>query len=371
MQGKELANLRTMNLVVANAAQMGNWDELVSYPERIGIVPTLRCNFACRYCSQDHKATEELGLEELKKLEPVLPFVSTLKVSGGEPLVYPHLEELVTMAGRHEMDFSINSNGLLLGDRNRKLLLDHASQVKFSIDAGTAQTYSWIRNADFNRILDGMAALTDERARRGQEGPEVSFSFVAMRRNVEELDRLVMLASRMGVARIEVYYLRVRFPELIEESLFADQERSDRAMLAAREVGLKVGVDVRLPNLFSQECRSSDKRRACNWPWTYLGFHPTGAASICCGGGGTAGNLKTDGFYEIWNHPERKAVRRTVNTDHPLPKCVNCMESGTIRADNPRSHFGGLTDLALEKLGLGGDREPDQGPEACDPELDL
>jgi MoaA/NifB/PqqE/SkfB family radical SAM enzyme len=73
---------------------------------------------------------------------------------------------------------------------------------------------------------------------------------VAMRRNLEELPRLVRLAAEYGVRAVSVQHLA------------EGPARVARGFDEARAAAPDLGVDLSLPNL-----RPKEGRRGCDWPW--------------------------------------------------------------------------------------------------------
>lgn len=98
-------------------------------PRYVTIKPTLRCNAACQHCnprskqfSTDHKLSimeYEKLVDQLKKMN-----VQQICISGGEPLIYPHVVELVRLISARDIQVSINTNGWLLTTHMFERLMD-------------------------------------------------------------------------------------------------------------------------------------------------------------------------------------------------------------------------------------------------------
>ena len=167
-----------------------------------------------------------------------------------------------------------------------------------------------------------------------------------MRSNIEELGKFVAIANEIGVDSIYVTYCQIQTQNMIPESLFLHQELSDKHMIMAAEIARRVGMHLELPPLFNSElCGDQEKTNACSRvrenclePWRQLFVGADGNCSLCCGGGGTCGNLNETDFMTMWNHPARVIARERVNTDNPPAKCLSCR---TIKQDahNLGSHF--------------------------------
>ena len=97
-----MSDLKTDNTVLS----YGWIKDDVFYPKKnlpsgtLRIVLTTECNFRCKYCFAEGEANKEirvLPLENIKKVLDRAPSfgITKIKLTGGEPLLYPHLEELL------------------------------------------------------------------------------------------------------------------------------------------------------------------------------------------------------------------------------------------------------------------------------------
>jgi len=100
-----------------------------SFPRRLGLFLTDRCNFACPMCAvQDarNKGLTRGGDLPFELLEKVLrecsPHQPAVDLIGGEPLLYPHLVEAVKLASQRNVLAAITTNGLKLKDNAEDLV---------------------------------------------------------------------------------------------------------------------------------------------------------------------------------------------------------------------------------------------------------
>jgi len=313
--------------------------ELDTWPETITVSGSYACNYRCFMCNLPHGSKDMIAESVVEQVERALPHARMLRLSGGEPLIFPHAARLLTAARAAGARAMIFTNGALL-DRCSFAPCEILDEVVVSLDACTAATYEAVRGADLGRVLGNVESLVQERERRGA-GPTVIFNFVAMRRNIEELPRLVELASRMGVAAVGCVFLRVQQRELINESLYFQQELSDACMREAREKAAALGIGLQLPALFSQspQEQQSAGHAHCLEPWKYLEISPQNLASACCAGAGSGKIAPGSTLEEVWNSAAKLALRRTVNTPQEPPRCRSCGFGSVMNPRNPASHF--------------------------------
>ena len=109
---------------------------------------TALCNLACPYCLPDSK--EPLGLinleQRLKIVKAAVELgVHSLRLTGGEPLLNPDLEELITainpLRNQGLSDIALTSNGFLLnGERAHRLRKAGLNRISLSLDGTTADS---------------------------------------------------------------------------------------------------------------------------------------------------------------------------------------------------------------------------------------
>jgi MoaA/NifB/PqqE/SkfB family radical SAM enzyme len=350
------ANSRANDVYLAQ-----NTGQVSSFPEFITVMPLVKCNYDCLMCGESERhSSQQLSTTALARLEGILPFAKSLFITGGEPLLYSHLPRLLRHGARVGCSLSMVTNGSLLTERKREMLLDVGmGEVKFSLDAATPQTYQKIRGGNLYKVLAKIGSLAALKCRRLTVFPEIRLGFVAMRSNIAELGRLVVLARELGVDGIYVSYCVINFKHMIEESLYFHQEYSDRHMLRAIEMAKGVGIRLETPPLFSEliaakarEIHTDRTLEKCREPWRTIFVRYNGDVNLCCGGGGGCGNLNESSFMEVWNHPARIKAREKVNTPNPLPACLKCH---TVKQDalNISTHIPdpGLVRLAQERFG--------------------
>ncbi|MBI4807311.1 MAG: radical SAM protein [Desulfovibrio sp.] len=350
-------NLKDLN-ELANSVYMTNHvGQVNSFPEFITVMPLVKCNYNCIMCAESERDSDkELSELALSRLEPILPFARTLFITGGEPLMYSHLERMLQSGAKAGCNLWMVSNGSLLTERKREMLLDAGlSQIKISLDAATPKTYKKIRGGNFFKVLSNIGALSELKLKHGVQLPSIQLGFVAMRSNIAELGKLAVIAGNLGVDSIYVSTCTIHHEHMLEESLYFHQEYADHHMLKAIEMARSAGVYLERPPLFSElaakslESLHQDRTgNMCREPWKTIFIRYDGSVNLCCGGGGSCGNLNDSTFFEVWNHPARVKARERVNTPDPLPACKACH---TVKqtATNISSH---IPDANLAKLGI-------------------
>jgi GTP 3',8-cyclase len=135
---------------------------------------TDRCNFRCVYCRsadpENHMAHEELlGWDEYERLVRILIGlgIRKVRVTGGEPLVRPGVEEFVRRLKRLGVeDLSMTTNGHLLGSRLEALLAAGLDRINISLDSLDRKKFEQVtRTQSFDLVMAGIDAAQASRLR--------------------------------------------------------------------------------------------------------------------------------------------------------------------------------------------------------------
>lgn len=119
------------------------------------IKPTNRCNQNCYYCHyknqylelDQYHPSDEISREKMLELIQDFKDIGVKAVTfsgGGEPLLYPYIEEAMEAVLETGIDLSIITNGSLLTGKKAKLL-SKAKWVRISQESGCPETYARIR----------------------------------------------------------------------------------------------------------------------------------------------------------------------------------------------------------------------------------
>jgi radical SAM protein with 4Fe4S-binding SPASM domain len=144
---------------------------------------TRRCNLACRHCYLGAPRPEEIPLDDALNIAREFEAMGGLRllISGGEPLLYPHLREFIEETRRLKMRRVLLTNGTLITAGNAPWL--RVEEIQFSLD-GWRQGHDMLRGPGaFDKVMEGI------RSARG-EGIAVSIATMVHGGNLREFDRL-------------------------------------------------------------------------------------------------------------------------------------------------------------------------------------
>jgi GTP 3',8-cyclase len=132
---------------------------------------TDRCNFRCVYCmpkeifGHDHEflpRAQLLDYEEIARLAQafVANGVRKIRITGGEPLVRRHVEQLIEMLAPLDVELTLTTNGTLLPQKAQALADAGLARVTVSLDALDDATFRAMNDMDVpvQQVLDGIDA---------------------------------------------------------------------------------------------------------------------------------------------------------------------------------------------------------------------
>jgi radical SAM protein with 4Fe4S-binding SPASM domain len=324
-------------------------------PRELQVEVTGACNLRCRMCLVRYapaigRSDGALPYELFTELVDGLPALTRITLQGlGEPLLAPHLLDMVRYAAARGIAVGFTSNAVLLNrTRARALAEAGLSWLHVSVDGATAGTYEQIRHGtafaprpgQFDRVVRNLRELVALRPPGGS--PQVKLVFVAMRRNIAELPALVRLAADLGVDELRVQNLSHTFSDTdpagsyAEIRSYAAEESLDgepgivRAVFAeAAAAARATGLALRLPALSEPGPGArSPGEPGCTWPWDGGYVTHRGEVQPCCMVMGsdraTLGRIGTHTFARIWHGEEYRRFRARLLSEDPPEVCVGC-----------------------------------------------
>ncbi|MGH9773959.1 MAG: radical SAM protein [Candidatus Acidiferrales bacterium] len=107
------------------------------HPLLAHIIPIRRCNLSCTYCNEFDDFSKPVPTEEMLRRVDRLGAMGTsiITISGGEPLLHPELDEIITRIRQRGMTAGMITNGyLLVAERIERLNRAGLEYLQISID---------------------------------------------------------------------------------------------------------------------------------------------------------------------------------------------------------------------------------------------
>lgn len=190
--------------------------------------PTLRCNLRCLHCYSESGPDRRGGELPVPVLEAALSDAhahgyTVAGFSGGEPLLYTGLPQVLAHARALGMTTTVTSNGMLLGSRRLEPLREVVSLLAISVD-GVPTSHDRMRDraGAFEAMRRNLPAVRDS-------GIPFGFIFTLTQHNVHELDWVATFAIEQGARLLQVHPLE-------------ETGRAARALQGGRPDSMEMGM---------------------------------------------------------------------------------------------------------------------------------
>jgi GTP 3',8-cyclase len=216
MKGDYIFDLSSSRILTlydrAREARMGR----IPNPRMAIVYPNYGCNYRCIGCEYEAANREKPASMPPARLMRLLEELRTMGVDsvefcgGGEPSIYPKLEEAILHGRKLGLAFGLLTNGSGIHGSLAETVARELSYMRVSLDAATAKTYANIRRpigTDFDEILANIRALG---ARRDTLGSPllISIKFLVSKNNLREIPAAFELAETLGVDSLQFKALR-------------------------------------------------------------------------------------------------------------------------------------------------------------------
>ena len=184
-----------------------------TYPlNQIYFYLTEGCNLRCRHCwvapSYQIEGNSSLALD-LDLFESIIDQakrlgLSGVKLTGGEPLLHPQINEILELISKEDLELTVETNGVLCTPTLAgKIAACKNPFVSVSLDGADAEVHEWVRGVEgcFEAALEGMRNLTNV-------GLNPQVIMTVMRRNQEQVEPVVHLAKCLGAGSVKFNILQ-------------------------------------------------------------------------------------------------------------------------------------------------------------------
>lgn len=352
---------RKVKALAVNTMRLVGMRHMVIRMDTINLC-NLRCKM-CYYSSDYNRKKEEMDLPLFRKIaEQVFPKTRFLYLScATEPTMNRQFASLVRTAGEYGVPFtSFCTNGQMLREDVIQACIDaRISEIIFSVDGATAETYEEIRRGGkWGRLIEKLDLLASMKQRAGAKNPVTRINFTCMQSNIREMPMMVRFAAEHGVSSLHVRHLLT----------YSDEENSCPEEMTYRKIFNQVaeearneakirGIDLFMPDSVSSGRQVGTKtcvtdptlleaNKYCLLPWFQAIISWNGDYRICSTHR-KLGNFREQSFEEIYNSPKMQEIRRRMLRRGEDSCSWNCHEEAyeapELDGEEPQSELIGIT----------------------------
>lgn len=273
---------------------------------------TRRCASRCGHCGSSAGEARPNELSLTRALEVVAELgalgCERLTLSGGEPTLSPHWEDVASAADRHGIAVNMVTSSLIPAtDLVRRAKSAGLRSIGVSLD-GLENTHDGIRNREgaFASVMDLLQAA------RTEQLPVAAITTIT-KRNVAELTKLhELLYGKVYAWRVQLGAAMGRLGERPEQQIQPEQLLTLVPTLAAlietRRIAISVGDNIGYYGPYEGLLRqyrsgAADRWTGCRAGRWHLGIEADGGVKGCLSlqcSSHTEGNLARESLSDIW-----------------------------------------------------------------------
>lgn len=300
---------------------------------------TNKCNLNCTMCYRYSwsEILQNMSKELFEKIKKEIREMDRLKsiVLGGigEPTCAPLIYEAIEELGNY--DLILTTNAVKMDDTLLGLIVQYVNLIMVSID-GLHENFSKIRGTNLDLVLNNINKINELKKKAGRNTPYLGIQFVISKNNVDDIFRLIDLASELNVHQLVLSNLLPQMEENADEILYTRYENKIMKDLfdKAYNYSFRKGLNLILPN-----CELKTERR-CNFIEDEATFISASGEIVPCyrlshtykeyvfGRKKTVlkhsfGNLHDKSLKEIWESSEYSNFRSVIKNNR-YPSCIDC-----------------------------------------------
>jgi radical SAM protein with 4Fe4S-binding SPASM domain len=311
--------------------------EMSSYPRRIVVELTNRCNLNCIMCGRTGRHFEKFNFDRewFKVLEPAFVHTEEIVLHGwGEPLVYKGFSDLLEYLDQFPMRKYFCTNGMLLKNFKEDIFKYHVDILAISMDGAKKATNDRIRAGGNQKlILDNVREIVQYKKEHNLDYPHMNFVFTAMTDNIDELPDMIDLAASIGIPEVKVVYLTAFDEDMAKLSLYNKQELVKKNFLLAEKKANEKGIQLKMPYMQGVDPAGTALHRQCFFPFRDLFIGSDGFVRPCMSITERMFSLDSvQTFNEAWNHDKMRDLRKNMTEE-----CNKCYHSSCANWNNKES----------------------------------
>lgn len=289
-------------------------------PRILNLMITERCNYKCSFCDFHKKTTEmpfELAVRIINESQNI--GIKTVAFTGGEPLLYEKIYDLISLIKTLGMSPHITTNGSLVYDNWKRLIDSGLDSISFSID-GIDDTHNNLRGvrSSFVNIKKGIEIL------HKSSNILLFVNMVVTNKNVSEIIKVYEFAKRYNAT----FFF---WPVNDVESLYLSEDDRSEYERAVRYIS---EAEHYSSSMFNFLIRGIDyhqkkiRRFRCPAFFSTVNIYFDGEVMPCCVWSAralSAGNVNNRSLFEILSSKKAKLIVENIFENGCIDRCYNSM----------------------------------------------
>jgi len=350
-------------------------EKRISLPVSVTLQLTEACNLRCRMCygwgetgiysnARSGLKAAVLDIELIKRIVGELAGARpTYSLFGGEPLIHPHLEEVIRTIKNAGSSVDTPTNGTLLSRHADMLVRTGFDSVRISLDGPREVNDSQRGEGSYEKAMAGIEALHNEKQKKQAGLPLISIIYTVTPENHLHTERFFL--HDLNLSAIDWVTIQMQnfvteemgkaYAEMLEKDLGLSSERYWRALVRSPEDFAHMDIP-ELVRQISAVCRRleelgkntlllpptcstenltayfgakweemTDSYHTCPVPWNSADVTATGDLAPChVLYDLVVGNLYEKSFADLWNGEGYRLFRLYMKRHGLMSICPGC-----------------------------------------------
>lgn len=216
----------------------------LTIPYFVHMEVTEKCPLCCPQCYCDMSKSKELPWKLAKDIaEQIIKMrVPRVLLTGGEPLLYPHLINLIQIFSNNNVETEVSSSGFGLTSKYLKELSESGlTRLHISLN-GSCESVHNLSRSHFEESLNAIKLIKDADIWCG-------VNWVARHDNIDDLENLLILLKQLNVNMFTILSSKPDFNGIIQSPLTtSDQDKLAKIVLSEfKNIG--ISIDLCYPSL--------------------------------------------------------------------------------------------------------------------------
>jgi MoaA/NifB/PqqE/SkfB family radical SAM enzyme len=340
----------------------------MQHPKWIQLQLTEKCNLNCTMCYERKSMVykKEQFVLDITRTKEIIDecsvFTPHYELFGGEPLMYPYLDELLEYIYKKNSRVDIPTNGTLLSEKVQILINRSVENVWVSLDGPEAINNSQRGANSYQAALKGIIALYQQRLKSQANYPKIGIHCVITSDNYTHIEEIVSDPTLFKYAdnysfELQKYLTPGKYQEYLDilgnkkqlaEAKYAkgylqnvelfdsvDFERLHSSLGKIKEIchqgkkGYFTNPDKldydSIKNYFTANWdKIAAFHKSCIFPFVYAEITAKGDVALCHSFyDEVLGNVYQQRFLDIWNNEKAMDFRKSIRKQL-LPICIAC-----------------------------------------------
>ena len=347
---KTLQRLKETNRELAFMEKQVRKLKAASFPCYLGMDTTSKCNLNCKFCFRnyvdiDFNSRPDMSADTLNHLiEELFPTAFTLNLSTiGEPLLSPHIENILDACTRYRVRLSLTTNGTLMrGDGFLKKLANVLQHIEISFDSASPELFERLRfGASYKSVLQHAARLGEIRRMLPDPKFNLGFSMTLFRENLKEVPDVLRLVSEAGGNFLKTDFGVIFSKKDLHQSVLTCPDLYNQIYEIAHEKAREIGIQLLMRPPFSENgCGEAVKYGICEYLYLSACIRSEGELNPCYFQLLPSLGVN-NGFAAAWNSEMMQALRLQHDTGRGHPGCRDCylVLEGSDSQENRKRQF--------------------------------